>query len=206
MAVPTLEELGMASFRTTLTTFLKCDIVSSIFRFHGAVALKDGNDAQRERATILGEHPEGFRAIRARRVNQATVTEKEPLAKRSTQEKLRSFGRASTTLPGKIPPYVRDLLLRNREFILGEVVEVQGLMRLLMKHRNTGKRWTGDELREIRKHLKEISKIVPLVVIFLLPGGTILLPFLAEVLDRRKAPRDAPLSSPKETHPEKESA
>jgi hypothetical protein len=67
-------------------------------------------------------------------------------------------------------------------------------MRLLMKHRNTGKKWTGDELREIRNHLKEISKIVPVVVVFLLPGGTILLPFLAEVLDRRKEPRGAPLS------------
>jgi hypothetical protein len=37
--------------------------------------------------------------------------------------------------------------------------------------------------------MKEISKIVPVVVVFLLPGGTILIPFLAEVLDRRKEPR-----------------
>ena len=80
-------------------------------------------------------------------------------------------------------------------------MEFQGLMRLLMKHRNTGKKWTGDELREIRKRLKEISKIVPVVVVFLLPGGTILLPFLAEVLDRRKKPRGAPLSPPRENPP-----
>ena len=130
-----------------------------------------------------------------------SLGEKEPFGKRSTREKLCSFGRASSNLPGKIPPYIRDLLLRNREFILREVVEVQGLMRLLMKHRNTGKKWTGDELRKIRKHLKEISKIVPVVVVFLLPGGTILLPFLAEVLDRRKEPRGAPLSPPKGNPP-----
>ena len=74
-------------------------------------------------------------------------------------------------------------------------------MRLLMKHRMTGKKWTGDELRVIRKHLKEISKIVPVVVVFLLPGGTILLPFLAEVLDRRTEPRGAPLSPPKGNPP-----
>jgi hypothetical protein len=115
--------------------------------------------------------------------------EKEPSRKRGAGERLRSFGRASFKVPGKIPPYVRDLLLRNREFILKEVVEVQGLMRLLMKHRNTGEKWTREELGEIRAHMKEISKIVPVVVVFLLPGGTILIPFLAEVLDRRKEPR-----------------
>ena len=80
-------------------------------------------------------------------------------------------------------------------------MEVKGLMRLLMKHRDTGKKWTRDELREIRKRLKEISKIVPVVVVFLLPGGTILLPFLAEVLDRRKEPRGTPLSPPKGNPP-----
>ena len=80
-------------------------------------------------------------------------------------------------------------------------MEVKGLMRLLMKHRMTGKKWTRDELREIRNRLKEISKIVPVVVVFLLPGGTILLPFLAEVLDRRTEPRGAPLSPPKGNPP-----
>ena len=115
--------------------------------------------------------------------------EKEPVLKGAARERLRSLGRASSKVSGKISPYVRDLLLRNREFILKEVVEVQGLMRLLMKHRNTGDRWTREELKAIRAHMKEISKIVPVVVVFLLPGGTILLPFLAEVLDRRKEPR-----------------
>jgi hypothetical protein len=122
---------------------------------------------------------------------------KGPSRKGGAKEMLRSFGRASSRVPGKIPPYVRALLLRNREFILKEVVEVQGLMRLLMKHRNTGEKWTREELGEIRAHMKEISKIVPVVVDFLLPGGTILLPFLAEVLDRRKEPRD-PSPSPGE--------
>jgi hypothetical protein len=119
----------------------------------------------------------------------ASLGEKGLSRKGGARERLRSFGRASLRVPGKIPPYVRELLLRNREFILKEAVEVQGLMRLLMKHRNTGEKWTREELREIRTHMKEISKIVPVVVVFLLPGGTILLPFLAEVLDRRKEPR-----------------
>jgi hypothetical protein len=119
----------------------------------------------------------------------ASPGEKGLSRKGGARERLRALGRASFRVPGKIPPYVRGLLLRNREFILKEAVEVQGLMRLLMKHRNTGEKWTREELREIRAHMKEISKIVPVVVVFLLPGGTILLPFLAEVLDRRKEPR-----------------
>ena len=31
--------------------------------------------------------------------------------------------------------------------------------------------------------------MVPVIVIFILPGGTILLPLLAEILDRRKKKR-----------------
>jgi hypothetical protein len=34
-----------------------------------------------------------------------------------------------------------------------------------------------------------MSKMVPVIVIFILPGGTILLPILAEILDRRKKRR-----------------
>jgi NhaP-type Na+/H+ or K+/H+ antiporter len=38
-------------------------------------------------------------------------------------------------------------------------------------------------------HLKNISKIIPAVVVFSLPGGSFLLPVLAEALDRRKTRR-----------------
>jgi hypothetical protein len=62
-------------------------------------------------------------------------------------------------------------------------------MQLLMKHRNKGQKWTREEKKEIKTHLKNISRIVPSVIIFLLPGGSLLLPFLAEVLDRRKEKR-----------------
>jgi hypothetical protein len=36
---------------------------------------------------------------------------------------------------------------------------------------------------------KKISKIIPALIIFLLPGGSFLLPILAGVLDRRKTRR-----------------
>ena len=85
--------------------------------------------------------------------------------------------------------YAKRLIVTNREFILAEVLAVKGLMQLLMKTRNTGERWTRDELREIRTHLKHISKMVPVILLIVLPGGSLLLPFLAEVLDRRKTKR-----------------
>jgi len=85
--------------------------------------------------------------------------------------------------------YAKRLIVKNREFILTEVLAVKGLMQLLMKTRNTRERWTREELHEIRGHLRHISKMVPVIILIVLPGGSFLLPFLAEVLDRRKAKR-----------------
>lgn len=85
--------------------------------------------------------------------------------------------------------YFKKLIIKNRDFILTEVLAVKGLMSLLMKNRNTGERWTREERREIKSHLRIISKMVPVIIIFLLPGGSLFLPFLAEVLDRRKKRR-----------------
>ena len=77
----------------------------------------------------------------------------------------------------------------NKEAILMEVLAVKGLMQLLMKIRNTDDKWTREEKKEIKRHLKNIAKIIPAVVIFILPGGSFLLPVLAEVLDRRRVRR-----------------
>jgi hypothetical protein len=82
--------------------------------------------------------------------------------------------------------YFKRLILSNREFILKEVLEVKGLIQLLMKYKNTGKKWTAEEKKKIKMHLKQISKVVPIMAIFLIPGGSMLLPFLADILDRRK--------------------
>jgi len=85
--------------------------------------------------------------------------------------------------------YLRRLIMKNKEFILEEVLAVKGLMQLLMKQRNMNQEWTKEEIREIKKHLKNISKVVPALLIFLLPGGSLLLPLFAEMLDRRKTKR-----------------
>jgi hypothetical protein len=85
--------------------------------------------------------------------------------------------------------HFKRLISKHREFLLEEVLAVKGLMQVLMKNRNTGEKWTRDEIRQIRAHLKVISKVVPVIMVFLLPGGSLLLPLLAEVLDRRKKKR-----------------
>ncbi|MCX8030760.1 MAG: hypothetical protein N3A59_04170 [Thermodesulfovibrionales bacterium] len=58
-----------------------------------------------------------------------------------------------------------------------------------MKKRNTGKSWTKYELAKIKYHFKAISKSIPFFIVFLLPGGMLLLSILALYLDRRKKKR-----------------
>jgi hypothetical protein len=84
---------------------------------------------------------------------------------------------------------MKRLFMANREFILKEVLAGKGIMQLLMKNRNTGETWTRSELRQLRLHFLRISLIVPAVIIFLLPFGSLMLPVLAEVLDRRNKVR-----------------
>lgn len=95
-----------------------------------------------------------------------------------------------------VAPLFKRVIQKNREFLLAQVLEVKGLMRLLMKNRNTGEKWTQEELRQIRVYLRGTSKMVPVILVFLLPGGALLLPLLAEVLDRRKQIRPKPGEPP----------
>ncbi|HSR13063.1 MAG TPA: hypothetical protein VLS90_16575 [Thermodesulfobacteriota bacterium] len=66
---------------------------------------------------------------------------------------------------------------------------MQGFLYLLFKQRNTDEKWTREEKRELKDHLKRLSLYVPMIVVFLLPGGSLMLPVFAEVLDRRSARR-----------------
>jgi hypothetical protein len=94
----------------------------------------------------------------------------------------------STVVPGvpMIKKYIKRLIIVNKKAILMEVLSIKGLMQLLMKTRNTDEKWTREEKKEIKTHLKNIAKIIPAVAVFSLPGGSLLLPMLAEALDRRK--------------------
>jgi hypothetical protein len=79
----------------------------------------------------------------------------------------------------------------GRHAILAEVTEIRGLMPLLMKQRNGG-RWTREEQMTLRRQLRALIHLAPLILIFLLiPGSSLLIPLLAWWLDRRKHGRRA---------------
>ncbi|TAN78888.1 MAG: hypothetical protein EPN14_06245 [Gallionella sp.] len=79
---------------------------------------------------------------------------------------------------------------RERERLLKEMARTRGLLRLLMKRRN-GYRWTKDDHQQIREQLRSLAKLSPYVVLFLMPGGLLLLPVMAWWLDRRRLKRIA---------------
>jgi hypothetical protein len=74
--------------------------------------------------------------------------------------------------------------------------KISGFLALFFKQRNTDEKWTKEEKAELKAHLKHLSLYVPVIIIFLLPGGSLLLPILAKVLDRRKARRSASVKQP----------
>ncbi len=95
-----------------------------------------------------------------------------------------------------IRSFLSKQLLKNKSLFFREAERVSGFLYLLMKQRNTGEAWTPEEKREIKKQLKYLAMYIPILVIFLLPGGSLFIPFLAEVMDRRKVPRRPGLQTP----------
>jgi hypothetical protein len=84
--------------------------------------------------------------------------------------------------------WLNALQHRERTRLIGELSQTRGLMQLLMKQRN-GYRWSAEDRRIIRTHLKTILGLSPYVVLLVAPGGLVALPFMAWWLDRRKGQR-----------------
>jgi hypothetical protein len=78
-----------------------------------------------------------------------------------------------------------ELMDRERKYVLGEVVQITGLMPLLMKPRNH-QSWTPEDKRQIVNHLRRLSMVSPYLVVMVMPGSIIVLPALAWWLDRRR--------------------
>lgn len=79
---------------------------------------------------------------------------------------------------------LREILIRYRKKIWKEMDAVKDLSSLLMQ--GSRRRWTAEELRLIKNHFLVLGKKMPILLVFMLPGGSVLLPLLIEVLDRRK--------------------
>ena len=69
--------------------------------------------------------------------------------------------------------------------MLGEITQVKGLMPLLMKPRNK-MQWSAHDKRELKRYLKQLSRVSPYIAVIVLPGGFAALPALAWWLDRRR--------------------
>ena len=80
---------------------------------------------------------------------------------------------------------IMDTMDRERKYVLGEVVQVTGLMPLLMKPRNRQK-WTAEDKRQIVAHLRRLSMVSPYLAVMVMPGSFMVLPALAWWLDRRR--------------------
>ena len=91
---------------------------------------------------------------------------------------------------------VRDLTTREKQFLVGEMVQVKGLMPLLMKPRNK-QRWTSEDKHELTLHLRRLSSISHYLIVLALPGGVLMLPALAWWLDRRRGRARASAAVPR---------
>jgi hypothetical protein len=89
----------------------------------------------------------------------------------------------------RIINFVRSQIKKNRDLILNEAKYLDGFMDLLMKQRNTGEKWTFRERMQLKNDIKRLVGYVPILSIFLLPAGFLLIPIMAEVMDRRKRSR-----------------
>ena len=72
---------------------------------------------------------------------------------------------------------------------LSRLGERPGLVAILMKRRNR-QPWTEADRDFLRRELRSLVRWLPGLILFSLPGGLLLLPAYAWLLDRRRNPRD----------------
>lgn len=80
---------------------------------------------------------------------------------------------------------LREFTAREKQHLIGEILQVSGLMPLLMKPRNK-QSWSADDKAQLAQHLRRLSRISPYLVVLVMPGGFFVLPALAWWLDRRR--------------------
>lgn len=72
------------------------------------------------------------------------------------------------------------LINRNKKRLTKEISESKELMHLLAK--STGKDLSSEEKKKVKKQLLDICKTIPSLTIFLIPGGSLLLPILIKFI------------------------
>ena len=87
-----------------------------------------------------------------------------------------------------------ELLEREKEHVLSEMLQIKGLVPLLMKPRNR-LQWTIEDRAELKQQMQRIVRLSPYLAIIALPGSFLLLPALAWWLDRRRNRTKPPVNA-----------
>lgn len=77
---------------------------------------------------------------------------------------------------------------REKNRLRGELAQIKGALTLLMKQRNGGT-WSVEDRQELRKLMRSITSVSPYLLIWVVPGSMLILPFLAWHLDTRRKRR-----------------
>lgn len=77
---------------------------------------------------------------------------------------------------------VSTLITRNRKRLINELSESKEAMTLLAQ--STQRNLTDDEQKKIQSQLLDIFKSIPSLAIFMLPGGTLLLPLFVKIIPK----------------------
>lgn len=91
----------------------------------------------------------------------------------------------------KVPKWIHALLASNdreKDRIRRELGKFKGGLAVLMKPRNGGE-WTQQDRAHLKGMIRGASAVYPYLIIWVLPGSMVLLPFLAWHLDVRRQSR-----------------
>lgn len=90
---------------------------------------------------------------------------------------------------GRVAQWIWSIQSREKSRLANEMQQIRGLMPLLMRQRN-GLRWSQEDLQEIKLQFRALFRLCPYLTLILMPGGFLILPFIAWWLDRRRQKRD----------------
>ena len=117
--------------------------------------------------------PENFAKESLSLTNAFIIENKENLYYFSELNPIKSFYDATTN-------NVKKLIIRNKKRLVKEIVQSKELMQLLAI--STTRNLDESEKKKIKKQLLDICKSIPSLTIFLIPGGSLLLPLLIKFI------------------------
>lgn len=77
---------------------------------------------------------------------------------------------------------------REKTRLRQEIATMKGSVVWLLRQRRQGQ-WTSEERAELRQVMRSASSVSPYLMIWVIPGSLLLLPFLAWFMDRRRSQR-----------------